>query len=35
MKRGIDRWLMQFKKIWKSRFNQLDNILATLKNKNK
>lgn len=27
----IDRWLEQYKKIWESRFNQLDDVLATLK----
>ena len=30
----IDKWLEQFKKIWESRFDQLDNVLLTLK-KNK
>ncbi|MES1225611.1 MAG: metalloregulator ArsR/SmtB family transcription factor [Bacteroidota bacterium] len=31
----IDKWLEQFRKIWESRFNQLDNILSTIKkNKN-
>src|SRR5690606_23594921 len=30
----IDKWLEQFKKIWESRFNQLDNLLSTIK-KNK
>lgn len=30
----IDQWLEQFKKIWESRFNELDNVLSTLK-KNK
>lgn len=29
----IDQWLEQFKKIWESRFNQLDNVLFNLKNK--
>jgi len=29
----IDQWLAQFKAIWENRFNELDNILATLKNK--
>lgn len=29
----IEKWLEQFKKIWESRFNQLDNLLATIKNK--
>jgi DNA-binding transcriptional ArsR family regulator len=27
----IDLWLEQFKKIWESRFNQLDHLLSTLK----
>ena len=30
----IDKWLEQFRKIWEGRFNQLDNVLASLK-KNK
>lgn len=30
----IDKWLDQFRKIWESRFNQLDNVLLTIK-KNK
>ncbi|MCK0158238.1 metalloregulator ArsR/SmtB family transcription factor [Cellulophaga sp. F20128] len=30
----IDKWLQQFRKIWENRFNQLDNVLANLKNKN-
>lgn len=29
----IDQWLAQFKAIWENRFNELDNILANLKNK--
>lgn len=29
----IDKWLEQFRKIWETRFNQLDEVLATLKNK--
>ena len=29
----IDKWLEQFRKIWEGRFNQLDNVLLTLKNK--
>lgn len=28
----IDQWLEQFRKIWESRFNQLDNVLSELKN---
>jgi len=31
----IDRWLEQFRKIWESRFNQLDNVLVTLKSTKK
>lgn len=27
----IDQWLEQYRKIWETRFNQLDNVLATLK----
>lgn len=27
----IDKWLEQFRKIWESRFNQLDNLLSTIK----
>lgn len=27
----IDKWLSQFKKIWEKRFDQLDNVLAKLK----
>lgn len=30
----IDKWLEQFRKLWETRFNQLDEVLATLKNKN-
>ncbi|NDV17457.1 metalloregulator ArsR/SmtB family transcription factor [Muricauda sp. TY007] len=31
----IDKWLEQFRAIWEHRFNQLDNVLETLKkNKN-
>ncbi len=26
----IDKWIEQFRKIWESRFDQLDNLLATL-----
>ncbi|WP_026714273.1 ArsR/SmtB family transcription factor [Flavobacterium daejeonense] len=29
----IDQWLTQFKAIWENRFNELDNVLANLKNK--
>ncbi len=27
----IDLWLNQFRKIWETRFNQLDNVLSTMK----
>jgi DNA-binding transcriptional ArsR family regulator len=27
----IDQWIAQFRKIWETRFNQLDNILSTIK----
>ena len=30
----IDKWLEQYRKIWETRFNQLDNLLAAIK-KNK
>jgi DNA-binding transcriptional ArsR family regulator len=26
----IDKWLNQFRKIWETRFNQLDNVLSNL-----
>ncbi|MDW3209429.1 MAG: metalloregulator ArsR/SmtB family transcription factor [Reichenbachiella sp.] len=29
--KDIDQWLEQFRKIWESRFNQLDNLLLTIK----
>jgi DNA-binding transcriptional ArsR family regulator len=29
----IDNWLVQFRKIWETKFNQLDNVLLTLQNK--
>lgn len=29
----IDHWLEQFRKIWEDRFNQLDNLLLTMKKK--
>ena len=31
----IDKWLEQFKKIWETRFNQLDDLLVTIKNTKK
>ena len=27
----IDKWLEQFRKIWGTRFNQLDKVLSTIK----
>ncbi len=32
--KAIDKWLEQYRKIWETRFNQLDKVLLTLK-KNK
>lgn len=29
----VDKWLEQFRKIWESRFQQLDQLLATIKKK--
>lgn len=31
----IDKWLEQFRKIWENRYSQLDNLLLTLKKKEK
>jgi DNA-binding transcriptional ArsR family regulator len=31
----IDKWLNQFRMIWETRFDQLDNVLATLKKQKK
>lgn len=31
----IDKWLEQFKKIWESRFNELDKVLLKLKSTKK
>jgi DNA-binding transcriptional ArsR family regulator len=31
----IDLWLNQFRKIWETKFNQLDEVLEKLKNTNK
>jgi DNA-binding transcriptional ArsR family regulator len=30
----IDKWLEQFRKIWETRFNQLDDLLSTIKTSN-
>ena len=29
--KDIDKWLEQFRKIWETRFSQLNDVLATLK----
>ena len=29
----IDKWIDQFRKMWETQFNQLDNVLLTLKKK--
>jgi len=31
----IDQWLDQYRKIWENRFNQLDEVLSTLKKQEK
>ena len=31
----IDKWIKQFREIWKTKFNQLDELLVTLKNQKK
>ena len=31
----IDKWIDQFRKIWETRFNQLDKVLSTIKKKKK
>lgn len=31
----IDKWLKQFREIWETTFNQLDDVLLTLKNHKK
>ena len=31
----MDRWIEQFRKIWETKFNQLDNVLATMKKQKK
>ena len=33
--KDIDIWLEQFRKIWETKFNQLDNVLVTLKTNKK
>ena len=31
----IDKWLDQFRKLWETQFNQLDEVLATIKKQKK
>ena len=31
----IDKWLEQFRKIWETRFNQLDKVLSAIKKQKK
>ena len=31
----IDKWLEQFRKLWETRFNQLDTVLSTIKKQKK
>ncbi|HTF21294.1 MAG TPA: metalloregulator ArsR/SmtB family transcription factor [Chryseolinea sp.] len=31
----IDKWIEQFRKIWETRFNQLDIVLSTIKKQKK
>ena len=31
----IDKWLNQFREIWETRFNQLDEVLSTIKEQKK
>ena len=31
----IDKWIDQFRKMWETQFNQLDNVLSTLKKQKK
>lgn len=31
----LDKWISQFRKIWETRFNQLDNVLAAMKKQKK
>jgi DNA-binding transcriptional ArsR family regulator len=33
--KDIEKWLEQFRKIWESRFSQLDKVLQTLKSNKK
>ena len=31
----MDKWIEQFRKLWETRFDQLDNVLSTLKKQKK
>lgn len=31
----VDKWMEQFRKIWETRFDQLDSLLLTIKNQQK
>ena len=31
----MDKWIEQFRKIWETRFNQLDKVLSTMKKQKK
>ena len=31
----IDKWLSQYRRLWETRFNQLDNVLSTMKKQKK
>ena len=31
----MDRWIDQFRKLWETRFNQLDKVLSTMKKQKK
>ena len=33
--KDIDIWLEQFRKIWETKFSQLDDLLSTIKNQKK
>jgi DNA-binding transcriptional ArsR family regulator len=33
--KDIDKWLNQLRKIWETRFNQLDQVLSTMKKQKK
>jgi DNA-binding transcriptional ArsR family regulator len=33
--RELDNWIAQFRKHWETRFNQLDNLLSTMKKQKK